>query len=157
MCFAVDPRAMPDWRPLPTESPKQVEVFQPAPSPLERKPTAVYNGVMVNTLASRKVRRVPALVLLPCLLLMGAAVYLAPAPEGSADSLSAPAPAQLVRAPVLRLAAPVGHSPVAEPVVGWVVLQEWVVRESGEHGEPVVVLRSASQPSHLSRAPPASA
>jgi len=109
---------------------------------------------MIQTLAKRNVRRLPALLLVPCLLLMGGLVTRAPVSDGVKDSMSTPA--QVVRAPVVRAVAPPGHAPVAVPLSGFSLPLERVVRDTGEHGDPVVVLRSAPQPFHLSRAPPAS-
>jgi hypothetical protein len=113
---------------------------------------------MINALATCKLRRLPALLLVPCLLLMGALVTTAPERDGARDSMTAHAQVQsAVRAPVLRPASHSGHTPVAVPTSGSSLPQEWVVFEAREHGDPVVVLRSAPQPFHLSRAPPASA
>jgi hypothetical protein len=113
---------------------------------------------MTNTLATCKLRRLPALLLVPCLLLMGALVTAAPERDGARDSMSAHAQVQpAVRAPALRPASHSGHTPVAVVFPGFAIPQEWVVSDVRGQGAPVVVLRSAPRSSYLSRAPPASA
>jgi hypothetical protein len=112
---------------------------------------------MMILLATREVRRIPALLLVPCLLMMGVLVATSTVRDSDTDGMSAhqPAHAQLVRGTALRPAAPGGNAPVAVMVAAHTLPQQRIVRDTGERTAPVVALRSAPLPFHLSRAPPA--
>jgi hypothetical protein len=111
---------------------------------------------MIKTLGTPEFRRYPALLLVSCLLMLGVQVTRAPVRDGETDGMSAHVPAHVLRAPGARVATQPGPPPIVVPIAGFSLPLEWVVREAGEHGRPVVVLRSTPRPFHLSRAPPAS-
>jgi hypothetical protein len=114
---------------------------------------------MMILLASREVRRFPALLLLACLLGMGARVATSSVRVADRDGMSAqqPAQSQLVRGTAVRAAAPGGHLPIALLPAGPVLLAQRVVRGVEPLSPPAEQPRPAPRPSYLSRAPPASA
>jgi hypothetical protein len=113
---------------------------------------------MIHVLATPRVRRLPALLLVPCLLAMGLVVVRAPVEEDGADGMRAHGSthAQVVRAPQLRAVTSGGGAPIAVVVSGVVLPQERVVGAPDESRLPSFEPRSTPRLSPLSRAPPAS-
>lgn len=112
---------------------------------------------MIDALAASKLRRLPALLLIACLLVTGVPVTGAPSPDEAEEGMSARAPnshAQLVRAPALRPGAQPGAEVVALPAHGPSIPAEWLVRAADDGGSAVEAPRAAPRPHHRSRAPP---
>jgi hypothetical protein len=112
---------------------------------------------MISVLAASGVRRLPALLLVACLLVTGMPVVSAPAHDDSGEGMRAHAPnshAQVVRAPALRPGTQTGVDEVASPAGEPTLSFEWRVREDGYHAMPVAAPRALPRPFHLSRAPP---
>jgi hypothetical protein len=113
---------------------------------------------MMILLAKHDVRRVPALLLVPSLLLMGVLVTRAPVEADGADGMRAHGGthAQVARAPQLRAGTSAGSAPAAVLVSAEVVPHERVVGAPGESRLPPPEPRKVPRLSPLSRAPPAS-
>jgi hypothetical protein len=111
---------------------------------------------MLMHLATARVRRLPALLLLPCLLAMGLVVVRAPVEDDGADGMRAygTTHAQVVRAPQLVGLAPVGPSPVAVLHAAVAPPLERFADEAVGHGPPLVGPRTIQAPPTQSRAPP---
>jgi hypothetical protein len=104
--------------------------------------------------SARLLRRIPALLLLPCLLAMGMESTRAPDHEEKADSMTSAAHAQIMRAPTVQAGSASSGAAIALPLLRYALpAAGWTSQLHMQRtGETIALPRST--PSYLSRAPP---
>jgi hypothetical protein len=99
-------------------------------------------------------RRYPALLLVPCLLLMGVLATAAPVRDAPADSVTVRV--QIARTPALRPVVVPQLASAALPALAPVRFAETVIRTTAPRIQRQIGPRQKPTPAHPSRAPPAS-